>query len=128
MVTNRSGGGIATAIRALVVLMAAPRGMATSAEVALAIHSHPVVVRRLLGSLRWSGVVESRSGPHGGWAIAKDPVTIRVGDVYRAIAPEGSTNESAIDDLLLAAERAYLERLDKATLADLAIGHAGVNS
>ena len=82
MVTNRSDRVIATAARALLVLVEAPRGMATSAEVAEAIGSHPVVVRRLLGQLRLSGLVESRPGPTGGWAIAKDPSKIRVGDLH----------------------------------------------
>ena len=120
MVTNRVGGSIATAAKALIVLVEAPRGIATSAEVAQAIGSHPVVVRRLLGGLRWSGLVESRSGPHGGWAIAKDPAAIRVGDVYRALDSEAASAESALDEVLFAAEHAYVERLDQVTLADLA--------
>lgn len=119
MVTNRSGG-LATAARALLVLVAAPRGIATSAEVAEAIGSHPVVVRRLLGGMRWSGIVESRSGPHGGWAIAKDPATIRVGDVYRALDAGAASSVSALSEHLVAAEDAYLDRLDQVTLSDLA--------
>ena len=94
--------------------------MATSTEVAEAIGSHPVVVRRLLGGLRWSGLVESRSGPTGGWAIAKDPSTIRVGDVARALSNERATPTSRLNELLDGAEDAYLARLDQVTLADLA--------
>ena len=120
MVTNRSWKGLHPAIRALLVLVHAPRGMATSAEVADAIDSHPVVVRRLLGSLRWSGLVESRSGPRGGWAIAKDPATIRVGDVYRAMPADDAPSGSRLDKVLIAAEQAYVEQLDKVTLEDLA--------
>lgn len=120
MVTNRSTQGLATAVNALLVLVEAPRGMATSAEVADAIGSHPVVIRRLLGGLRSFGLVESRSGPQGGWAIAKDPTTIRVGDVYRAVAGHADRSGSALAELLSAAEAAYLARLDEVTLADLA--------
>ena len=120
MVTNRSDRVIATAARALLVLVEAPRGMATSAEVAEAIGSHPVVVRRLLGQLRLSGLVESRPGPTGGWAIAKDPSTIRVGDLHRAMAKEAVPSTSKVDEVLSVAEAAYIAVLDRRTLADLA--------
>lgn len=95
---------MAAAVRALSVLATSPRGMATSAEIADAIGSHPVVVRRLLGSLRSSGLVESRSGPRGGWAIAKDPATILLGDVHRALTDEADAPASALDELLTAAD------------------------
>ncbi|MGH9273631.1 MAG: RrF2 family transcriptional regulator [Acidimicrobiales bacterium] len=120
MVTNRSAGTLATAARALLVLVQAPRGMATSAEVANTIGSHPVVVRRILGSLRWTGFVESRSGPGGGWAIAKDPATIHLGEVYRAMFGIAEPAASALDELMTAAEATYVEHLSSVTLADLA--------
>jgi DNA-binding IscR family transcriptional regulator len=94
--------------------------MATSAEVAEATASHPVVVRRLLGRLRSDGLVESRSGPHGGWAIAKDPALTRIGDVHRALADAQHPAGSALQELLAAAEDAFVEQLDRVTLADLA--------
>ena len=123
MVTNRPGRGLATVVSALLVLVDAPRGMATSTEVANAIGLHPVVVRRLLGGLRQSGLVESRSGPEGGWAIAKDPATICIGDIYRALADEASSGGgSELNELLSAAEKAYVERLDRVTLAELSNG------
>src|SRR5688572_29630107 len=105
MVANSGGRGLATAVRALVVLVRAERGMATSAEVAESIGSHPVVVRRLLGSLRWSGLVESKSGPTGGWAIAKDPSTIRIGDLARAVSNEEASPTSTLDELLASADQ-----------------------
>ena len=97
--------------------------MATSGEVAEAIGSHAVVIRRLLGHLRRAGLVESRSGPNGGWAIAKDPAMIRVSDVYRSLSGAAVGRHSALDELLAAAERAYVDRLGRAMLADLAEGH-----
>lgn len=45
------------------VLAEAPRGMATSTEIAGELGVHPVEVRRLLGVLRPEGIVESRRGP-----------------------------------------------------------------
>ena len=52
--------------QALIFLAGAPRGMATSTEIADILDVHPVAVRRLLGVLRAEGIVESRSGPKGG--------------------------------------------------------------
>lgn len=94
--------------------------MATSAEVAEAIGSHPVVVRRLFGGLRMSGLVESRSGPTGGWAIAKDPAKVSIADVSRALSDEPQRGRSSLDQVLAAAQHEYLERLELVTLADLA--------
>ena len=105
------------------VLVEAPRGMATSGEVADAIGSHAVVIRRLLGRLRRAGLVESRSGRNGGWAIAKDPAMIRISDVYRSLSDAAAGGQSPLNELLAAAERAYIERLALVTLADLAEGH-----
>jgi DNA-binding IscR family transcriptional regulator len=120
MVTNRLERGLATAVRALLVLVEAPRGMATSAEIGEAIGSHPVVVRRLLGSLRMSGLVEARVGREGGWAIAKDPAKIRVSDVWLALSEPTGRSDSALEVLLAAADAAYLAKLSTVSLADLA--------
>ncbi|HUH17279.1 MAG TPA: Rrf2 family transcriptional regulator [Methylomirabilota bacterium] len=115
MVTNRSDG-FSALVRALVVLADAPRGMATSKEIAEAIRSHPVIVRRMLAAVRSTGLVESRRGPHGGWALAKDPKSVRLSDLYAEAPPAGTT---AIDRVLADAEAAYLARLHDRTLADL---------
>jgi Rrf2 family protein len=76
------------AIRALLMLAEAPRGLATSAEIGEALEAHPVVLRRLLGALKSDGIVESRSGQHGGWALALDPSRITLGRVSRALGGE----------------------------------------
>jgi DNA-binding IscR family transcriptional regulator len=96
--------------------------MATSVEVAHAIGSHPVVIRRLLGILRSSGIVESRRGPGGGWAIARDPTRVRLSEIYRALAAgadDASARQTAIDQVLASADAAYLARLADFSLADL---------
>ena len=109
------------AAQALVFLADAPRGMATSTEIGDVLDVHPVVIRRLLGPLRSEGIVESRTGPHGGWAIARDPARISLGSVYRALVgaePEVVT-PAALDEALVAAEEAYARQLDSVTLARL---------
>ena len=120
MVTNRSNG-LAVVAQALVFLAEAPRGMATSTDIGDHLDLNPVVIRRLLGMLRTEGIVESRSGPKGGWAIGRDPATITLGRIHRILAgdPEVVT-PAALDEALVAAEEAYAKELDAVTLADLA--------
>ncbi len=119
MVTNR-GNRLAVVAQALIMLAEAPRGMATSGEIADVLEVHPVVVRRLLAVLRSEGVVELRSGPKGGWAIARDPATITLGQIHRMLAadPEVVT-PAALDEVLISAEEAYAERLDDVSVASL---------
>jgi len=119
MVTNRQSR-LAVVAQALVILAEAPRGMATSAEIADLLDVHPVVVRRLLAVLRAEGIVESRSGPKGGWAIARDPATITLGRVSRVLAGEPEVVTPAVlDEALIRAETAHAASLDEVTLASL---------
>lgn len=119
MVTNRQSR-LAVVAQALVILAEAPRGMATSAEIADLLDVHPVVVRRLLAVLRAEGIVESRSGPKGGWAIARDPATITLGRVSRVLAGEPEVVTPAVlDEALIRAEAAHAASLDEVTLASL---------
>lgn len=114
-----------TALRSLLILVHDPRGMASSAEIAEALDSHPVLIRRLLGSLRSSGIVESRSGRSGGWAIARDPAHVRLSDIYRAFAAGangGPVAQTAIGQVLAAADAAYIAALGEFSLADLGAG------
>jgi Rrf2 family protein len=107
-------------MRALLLLAEAPRGMATSAEIADQLDVHAVEVRRLLGVLRAEGIVESRRGPRGGWAIAHGPATISLGRIYRLTTDEADViSPAALDEVLQNAEAAYLAKLDGVTLSDL---------
>jgi Rrf2 family protein len=106
--------------RALIMLAEAPRGMATSSEIADVLEVHHVVVRRLLAVLRAEGVVESRPGPKGGWAIARDPARVTLGQIYRMLATDPDVvTPAALDEALIGAEEAYAERLDPVSLASL---------
>ena len=106
--------------QALVILAEAPRGIATSAEIAELLDVHPVVLRRLLGVLRIDGILEARSGPKGGWAIARDPATISLGRVYRALSGKLEVvTPAGLDEALARAEEAYAATLDEVTLESL---------
>jgi len=57
----------------------------SSEEMAGSADANPVYVRRVLGRLREAGMVSSRPGVKGGWALVRDPGDITLGDVWRAI-------------------------------------------
>jgi len=122
MMTNR-GDRLVIVVQALIVLDTASRGMATSAEIADELGAHPVVLRTLLGRLRLDGIVESRSGPKGGWAIARDPARITLGQVHRALAPSADgAAPGRLGDALSRASAAYVRELEQTTLAMLLDG------
>lgn len=60
----------------------------TSGAIAAIVGVHPVHVRRVMGALREAGLVESQSGPLGGWELARDPKEITLYDIYLALEPD----------------------------------------
>lgn len=108
----------------------------TSDDLAMAMSTNPVVVRRVMAGLRARGYVRSDRGHGGGWSIACDLDRVTLLDIYEALgAPvpfaigHRSENPSclveqavnaALDDSLRAAQALLLERLGQITLADLA--------
>lgn len=112
----------------------APRPL-TSEQLAKAMQTNAVVIRRLLGGLRDAELVRSEKGHGGGWTVACDLDGVSLRDIYDAIgqprllaldhrteAPgclvEQAVN-AALDDSFRAAEALLLERLGDVTLADL---------
>jgi Rrf2 family protein len=57
----------------------------TSERIARSVATNPVVIRRMLGSLRRAGLVASRRGGHAGWTLSKSPEAITLLDVYYAV-------------------------------------------
>ena len=108
----------------------------TSEQLARAMQTNPVVIRRILGGLREAGFVHSEKGHGGGWTIARDLSVITMRDVYDAIgqprlmamgnrtdAPgclvEQAVN-AALDSSFREAEALLLDRFAEVTLAELA--------
>ena len=60
----------------------------TSEEIAGSVNTNPVVIRRLLGSFREAGYVESKTGVGGGWVLLADPKRVTFLDVLRAVEPQ----------------------------------------
>jgi len=60
-------------------------GPVTSATLAQAMRTNPVVVRRMMAGLRREGYVRSARGHGGGWELACDLHTTTLLDIYRAL-------------------------------------------
>lgn len=75
----------AVAIHALTMLARWDDRTLTSAEIAESLASNPVLVRRILGSLRDAGLVSSTEGRGGGWILARPAHKITLCDAYAAV-------------------------------------------
>lgn len=76
---------LSIALHALVHLHAQPGKALTSAALSTCLMTNPVVVRRILGTLRDAGVVEASKGPNGGWSLARPAEEITLQQVYSAM-------------------------------------------
>lgn len=108
---------------------------ATSESLAQAMHTNPVVVRRLMAGLRQAGFVSSAKGHGGGWVLSCPLSKVTLADIHAAVgAPAllafGNRTESpgciveqavntALDSACREAEALLLARLGRITLADL---------
>lgn len=107
----------------------------TSEELARAMSTNPVVLRRLMSGLRDAGFVASAKGHGGGWVMVRPLTDITLGDVHEAVgAPtllavgHRDTNprclveqavNAALDTAYRDAESLLLERLHAVTLDQL---------
>ncbi|MFD9376457.1 Rrf2 family transcriptional regulator [Streptomyces sp. NPDC059999] len=63
-------------------------GIVTSDQIADSVNTNPVVIRRILGSLRDAGLVLSQRGQGAGWRLARTPESTTLRDVYLAVEPD----------------------------------------
>jgi len=107
----------------------------TSEQMAHSVNKHPVVIRRVLGSLRQAGLVTSQPGPGGGWRLNRGPAEITLCDVYRAIeqepffpvprldsagtCPIGQSLPAVLERCFYDAEAAMAAHLGNVTIADV---------
>lgn len=125
----------AVAIHALTLLARWSERMLTSAEIADSLTSNPVLVRRILGSLRDAGLVWATEGRNGGWTLARAPSEITLHNVYAAVeegpilsrhphppsadCEVGRNIQALLEVEFRDAERALEERLGRTTIAHL---------
>ncbi|MCI2423751.1 Rrf2 family transcriptional regulator [Saccharopolyspora sp. K220] len=125
----------AVAIHALTMLARWSDRSLTSAEIADSLASNPVLVRRILGSLRDADLVWSTEGRGGGWSLARAPREITLYDAYTAVeagpilsrhahppsaeCEVGRNIQALLEVEFRDAERAMEERLGRTTIADL---------
>src|SRR3954454_14608051 len=79
---------LSVGIHALTIFALKPGEPLTSEFNACSVNTNPVVIRRLLGSLREAGIVESRTGVGGGWSLLVDPERLTLLDILRAVEPQ----------------------------------------
>lgn len=65
--------------------MAQKEGPVTSAVMAKAMKTNPVVIRRIMAGLRDEGYVQSEKGHGGGWSLACDLSKVTLRDIYNAL-------------------------------------------
>jgi Rrf2 family protein len=131
------------ALHILTLLASTPGEELTSEYIAGSVNTNPVVVRRLLGTLRKVGIVSSRPGNGGGWELAKNPAKLTLRDVRRAVhegspfsmhnrppnpqCPIGKNIQEALGPVYGQAERVMEEDLSQTTILSLlhSVQHRG---
>ncbi|GGR07957.1 Rrf2 family transcriptional regulator [Streptomyces netropsis] len=64
------------------------RDVVTSEQIADSVNTNPVVIRRCLGELRRAGLVDVRHGAGAGWRLIREPESIPLSEVRRAVETE----------------------------------------
>jgi len=75
------------AIHVLCLLAAQQPQPLTSEFIAGSVNTNPVVIRRILATLRKAGMVKSQPGVSGGWELVAKPSAITLAQVYQLIRP-----------------------------------------
>lgn len=127
------------AVHVLTLLATNPAGeLLTSDRMAGSVNTNPVVIRRILGQLKKAGLVEVRAAA-GGTYLRRDPATITLLEVYRAVAvveeqlfsvhekpnPHcvvGRNIQAALEETLGRAQAALEQELAVTTLAQVVMG------
>jgi Rrf2 family protein len=122
------------ALHILTLLAAKGTGLLTSEQIASSVDTNPVVIRRVMASLRENGFVESRPGVNGGWKLKKPASSITLCKIFETVreedllsmhahpdphCPIGGHIRDSLQDVFAEAEKALHSSLSKQTVADV---------
>ncbi len=123
----------AISIHAL-TLLAANSELLTSEMIADSVDTNPVVIRRTMAGLRAHGLVESKSGAHGGWRLLRAAEEIHLCDIFRSLGEEhvpaihshpnkhcpiGRNIKGALLEVFSSAQNAMVDSLSQYSIADV---------
>ncbi|TYP74905.1 RrF2 family transcriptional regulator [Paenibacillus methanolicus] len=116
----------------ILIYLAKDGAFQSSATIACSVQSHATFLRRILALLANAGIVETREGREGGYGLKTSPDRISLAEVYMAVrgeehdcaAAEAACEQtemldSAMDEIMLEADKRMQEFLQGYTLADL---------
>ncbi len=123
------------AVHVLAVLAYHEGDPVTSALLAESVNTNPVIIRRLLLSLKRARLIETRMGAGAGSRLSCSPKRIDLAQIYRAVeshepftSPSGKPNtgcpvgnciKKTLASIFASAENALERDLQKTTLADV---------
>ncbi|EAQ26353.1 Rrf2 family transcriptional regulator [Roseovarius sp. 217] len=122
-------------LRMLMRMASAPDRAFSSAELATEFDLSRHHLAKIMQRLSQAGLIDTRRGGGGGALLARPPAQIRLGDVIRHLesgqalvacfGPEAGDcsldGRCRLKARLRSAERAFLDDLDRSTLADIAL-------
>jgi Rrf2 family protein len=123
------------AVHVLAVLAYKEGDPVTSSLLAGSVNTNPVIIRRLLLTLKKARLIETRKGAGAGSRLSRSPARINLAEVYRAVesheafssparkpdadCPVGNCIRKTLEKVFASAENALLKDLEKTTLADV---------
>lgn len=124
------------ALRALIELAVSADGTAISAEELGKRQEIPHgFLQAILADLRRTGIVLSQRGQSGGWRLARDPASVSVADVIRAVdgplvsvyglrpeAVQYAGSAGVLQHVWIAARRSLRDVFEQVSIAQLAAG------
>lgn len=123
------------AVHVLAVLAYKDGDPVTSALLAGSVNTNPVIIRRLLLSLKEAKLIETRKGVGAGSRLSRSAQRINLAQIYRAVeqhepfsspsrkpdtgCPVGNCIRDTLAKVFASAENALEQDLEKTTLADV---------
>ncbi len=79
---------MATAVQILCVIAYKGPDGTNSEIISRSLRTNPVVIRRILKSMEWHGLVDIRPGKDGGVQLGREPGRITLDQIHKAVADE----------------------------------------